>query len=68
MELKPITKIEKLHESPIKDAEGVIYSINMPTVLQMYRKINELIDEVNKLKEQLSVYEYVEYMKNYPKD
>lgn len=68
MELKPITRIEKLHESPIMDRDGTIYGTSLPTDSQMYRKINELVDEVNKLKEKLSEYEYLEYMKDYPND
>jgi hypothetical protein len=42
--------IEYLHRYPITDRFGNCYGMNVPTNYELMMKINELIDEINKLK------------------
>ena len=43
--------IEQLYEEGICDREGNLYGMNAPNNFELMRKINELVDEVNRLKE-----------------
>lgn len=42
--------IEHLHERLIRDEDGCAYEYSIPSNRDFMDKINELIDEVNKLK------------------
>lgn len=42
--------IEHLYERPIRDEYGCAYAYSIPNNRDFMDKINELIDEVNKLK------------------
>lgn len=43
--------IEILHERPIVDRFGNCYGSDAPSHFEMMEKINELVEEVNRLKE-----------------
>lgn len=43
--------IEQLHEQSICDSYGTIYGKSAPSNWELMKKINELVDEVNRLKE-----------------
>ena len=43
--------IEQLHEQGICDRDGNLYGMRAPSNWELMEKINELIDEVNRLKE-----------------
>ena len=43
--------IEQLHEHGIHDRYGNIYGMSVPSNFELMEKINELIEEVNRLKE-----------------
>ena len=45
--------IEQLHEHPIVDGYGNAYGSGPASQFEMMKKINELVDEVNRLKEKL---------------
>ena len=43
--------IEQLHEQGICDSYGNIYGMSAPSNFELMKKINELVEEVNRLKE-----------------
>lgn len=43
--------IEQLHEQGICDRDGNHYGMSAPSNWELMKKINELIDDVNRLKE-----------------
>ena len=43
--------IEQLHEEGICDRDGNLYGMSAPSNFELMRKINELVEEVNRLKE-----------------
>ena len=43
--------IEQLHEQCICDSAGSIYGMSAPSNWELMEKINELVEEVNRLKE-----------------
>ena len=43
--------IEQLHEQGICDSDGNLYGMSAPSNLELMKKINELVEEVNRLKE-----------------
>ena len=45
--------IEQLHEQGICDSYGNIYGMSAPSNWELMEKINELVEEVNRLKEKL---------------
>ena len=45
--------IKQLHEQSICDRDGNHYGHRAPSNFELMKKINELIDEVNRLKEKL---------------
>ena len=45
--------IEQLHEQGICDRDGNIYGMSAPSNWKLMEKINELVDEVNRLKRKL---------------
>ena len=45
--------IEQLHEQDICDRDGNLYAMQAPGNFELMKKINELVDEVNRLKEKL---------------
>lgn len=45
--------IEQLHEIGIHDSNGYCYGMSAPSNFEIMEKINELIDEVNRLKKKL---------------
>ena len=47
--------IEKLNEHPIRDYYGNCYGSRAPSDFEMMEKINELIDEINTIKEKLNL-------------
>lgn len=47
--------IEKLEEQPICDYYGNCYGSRAPSEFEMMEKINELIDEINTIKEKLNL-------------
>ena len=45
--------IEQLHEQDICDSDGNLYAMSAPSNWELMKKINELVDEVNRLKRKL---------------
>ena len=45
--------IEQLHEQGICDRDGILYGMSAPSNFELMEKINELVEEVNKLKKKL---------------
>ena len=45
--------IEQLREEGICDRYGNLYGMSAPSNFELMRKINELVEEVNRLKEKL---------------
>lgn len=45
--------IEQLYEEEICDRDGNLYGMSAPSNFELMRKINELVEEVNRLKEKL---------------
>ena len=45
--------IEQLHEHGIGDRDDYLYGMSAPSNFELMEKINELVDEVNRLKEKL---------------
>ena len=45
--------IEKLYERCIVDKDDYIYGMSAPSNFELMEKINELVEEVNRLKEKL---------------
>lgn len=45
--------IEQLHEQGICDSCGCCYGISAPSNFELMEKINELVEEVNRLKKKL---------------
>lgn len=45
--------IEQLHERGIFHSDGYLYGMSAPSNFELMEKINELVDEVNRLKEKL---------------
>lgn len=45
--------IEQLHEQGICDSDGYLYAMSAPSNFELMEKINELVEEVNRLKEKL---------------
>ena len=45
--------IEQLHEQGICDRDGYLYAMSAPSNWELMEKINELVDEVNRLKRKL---------------
>lgn len=43
--------IEQLHEQCICDSDGNLYAMSEPSNCELMEKINELVEEVNRLKE-----------------
>lgn len=43
--------IKQLHEKGICDRDGNLYGMNAPSNWELMEKINELVEEVNRLKE-----------------
>lgn len=43
--------IEQLHEQDICDSDGNLYAMSAPSNWALMEKINELVEEVNRLKE-----------------
>ena len=43
--------IEQLHEQDICDSDGNLYAMSAPSNFEIMKKINELVEEVNRLKE-----------------
>ena len=43
--------IEQLHEEGICDRDGNLYGMRAPSNFELMEKINELVEEVNRLKE-----------------
>lgn len=43
--------IEQLYEQGICDRDGNLYGMSAPSNFELMKKINELVDEVNRLKE-----------------
>ena len=42
--------IEQLHEQCICDSDGNLYAMSAPSNFELMKKINELVEEVNRLK------------------
>ena len=42
--------IEQLHEQGICDSDGYLYGMSAPSHWELMGKINELVEEVNRLK------------------
>ena len=51
--------IEQLHEHGIGDRDEYLYGMSAPSNFELMEKINELVDEVNRLKEKLGRNNYV---------
>lgn len=45
--------IEQLHEQGICDEYGYLYGMSAPSNFELMEKINELVEEVNRLKKKL---------------
>lgn len=45
--------IEQLHEQGICDRDGYLCGMSVPSNFELMEKINELVEEVNKLKKKL---------------
>ena len=45
--------IKQLYEEGICDSDGNLYGMSAPSNWELMRKINELVDEVNRLKAKL---------------
>lgn len=45
--------IEQLHEHGICDRDGYLYGMSAPSNFELMEKINELVEEVNRLKRRL---------------
>jgi hypothetical protein len=45
--------IEQLHERVIVDSNDICYGMSAPSNFEIMEKINELVEEVNRLKEKL---------------
>ena len=45
--------IEQLHEQGICDRDGNLYAMSAPSNWELMEKINELVEEVNRLKAKL---------------
>ena len=45
--------IEQLHEIGIHDSNGNCYGMSAPSNFELMEKINELVEEVNRLKRKL---------------
>ena len=45
--------IEQLHEIRLYDSDGSCYGCRVPSNWELMEKINELVEEVNRLKEKL---------------
>lgn len=45
--------IEQLHEQGICDSDGNLYGMSAPSNFELMEKINELVEEVNRLKKKL---------------
>ena len=46
--------IEQLYEEGICDRYGNLYGMSAPSNFELMRKINELVEEVNRLKEKFA--------------
>ena len=50
--------IEQLHEIRLYDSDGSCYGCRVPSNWELMEKINELVEEVNRLKEKLGEEQY----------
>ena len=50
--------IEQLHEQDICDRDGYVFGMSAPSIFEIMEKINELVEEVNRLKEKFEEEQY----------